>query len=565
MKAINATPLPLAEIFNNSKNYIIPDYQRPYSWTADECTQLWEDLLSFYEDNKSNDYNTYFLGNIVYHTATDNKNNYHVIDGQQRLTSLLILLKILHEKAVNFSPLYKLIWKTEDNLEGKTCRKEPLTLNLYSNVLGGTDMKNFDIVMTDNEVSEDITSTHISNYFLLKNKITEWYQSNFNEYQNFVETIISKVIILPILCEDQDHALTIFETINNRGKSLSDADIFKAQIYKIALKNNEQNLFIEQWNQISEKTNSIVDIFRIYSHIIRGQKKDIEIEIGLRKFFTTKPLKNRAGLELSKQENWQRILDDLEKLSDCEKFLKNYAPDRIKKWWYTLTLVANTYTPYLLHTYLFYFLEKDKNDSIPILSPVLAKEFEKLCKACVKYFYGNRLCQITQTDMKHTIFQCIMKLTQNKDIEEIIVDLKKVTSNNLKEIEEHINNNEFDRLRTPLLHILAYNYDNQKFIIESSIEHILPKKWAHYEFTHWSPELVKENIERLGNVVLLEPHLNKYANNHIFSYKQEHAYKKSEFQICKEKELLAIKEWNLEAFYERDRKCKTILKEFFRS
>ena len=208
-------------------------------------------------------------------------------------------------------------------------------------------------------------------------------------------------------------------------------------------------------------------------------------------------------------------------------------------------------------------MEKDKTNSVLILSSDYEKEFEQLSKACVKYFYGKRLCQKTQTDMKHTIYQCIMKLTQNKNVEEIIIDLKKAFSSNLTDIEDRINNNEFGRVRTPLLHILAYNHNNQKFLLESSIEHILPKKWAHYEFTHWSADLVKENIEKLGNVVLLEPYLNKYVNNHIFSYKQKLAYNKSEFK--ESKDLLAIKEWDLEAFYERDRKCKTTLKEFFRN
>ena len=86
--------------------------------------------------------------------------------------------------------------------------------------------------MGNDSPSEDDKSTHISNYFLLKNKINEWYLSNSNEYKNFVDTIISKVILLPILCEDQDHALIIFETINNRGLSQSDADILKLKYIK---------------------------------------------------------------------------------------------------------------------------------------------------------------------------------------------------------------------------------------------------------------------------------------------------------------------------------------------
>ena len=569
MKVIHAAPQPLCDIFNK-KSYKIPDYQRPYSWTDDECAKLWDDLIGFYEFTKSSEYDNspYFLGNMVYHKEKNAEDIYYVVDGQQRITTIAILLKILQEGALDYPDLYKLLWKTKSDLNGNVSKIEPLALHVISEVLGNKESEAFVNVMNTNNVEEQLNSIYHNNYHLLKVKVQEWYADNQNEYQNLIDTIVNKIILLPILCDDQDHALTIFETINNRGKSLSDADIFKSQLYKVALHKNSSDLFIEQWNAISEKSN-ILDLFRIYSYIIRGKVGDTDTEIGLRKFFTTKPNKNRAGLELAKQSNWEDVIVDLEILSSCQMYLQNYAPDKIKKWWYILTLVSNTYVPYLLYTYLFYFLEKSSNDDdILILSKEHIPCFEKLIQACVKYFYGKRLCNITQTSMKHLVYNAIVKFTHNKEYQDIIDDLKNATVGDQVTIEERIDKNDFGRVKTALIHILSYQDPKQEYISAVNIEHILPKKWDHYEYK-WEPQLVKENIEKLGNLVLLEESLNKGISNHILSYKQEKAYSLSKFtefqqEFDDKKSLANIPQWDYEAFYARERSCKTRLKKFFR-
>src|SRR4051812_8803820 len=93
MKAISADPKTVRKVF--SDKYTIPDFQRPYSWEIDQCDKLWDDIVSFYNEKKSSE-DKYFLGNLVIHHSAD---QFSVIDGQQRLTTLLLLIKALHQKA----------------------------------------------------------------------------------------------------------------------------------------------------------------------------------------------------------------------------------------------------------------------------------------------------------------------------------------------------------------------------------------------------------------------------------------------------------------------------------
>ena len=145
----------------------------------------------------------------------------------------------------------------------------------------------------------------------IKEALLYFYQQ-FVEYQNpdfnlgqFALFLMRKVTMLPIVQsadEQQDaenKALSIFETINNRGMDLADADIFKARLYDSAYKEEQRKEFINMWVDFKtdcyEMKVSIDDIFRYYSHIIRGHERITSTEKRLREFFTTEsfsPLKN---------------------------------------------------------------------------------------------------------------------------------------------------------------------------------------------------------------------------------------------------------------------------------
>jgi uncharacterized protein with ParB-like and HNH nuclease domain len=97
MMKIEGAGYPLSKIFNDDFLFTIPNYQRPYAWTTEETGQLLDDLLAALEDEHKeiNQMNPYFLGNIV--LIKNGKADAQVIDGQQRLTTLTILLSVLRE------------------------------------------------------------------------------------------------------------------------------------------------------------------------------------------------------------------------------------------------------------------------------------------------------------------------------------------------------------------------------------------------------------------------------------------------------------------------------------
>lgn len=88
--ALNAEQKNLLKIFKIEEQYVIPSYQRPYSWEYDQCFQLYNDLLTGYNSDED-----YFIGNIIIAKADNNREFLEVVDGQQRLITLLLFLKVL--------------------------------------------------------------------------------------------------------------------------------------------------------------------------------------------------------------------------------------------------------------------------------------------------------------------------------------------------------------------------------------------------------------------------------------------------------------------------------------
>jgi uncharacterized protein with ParB-like and HNH nuclease domain len=91
----------LSKLFSEmqEKKYIIPDFQRPYQWDEEKCETLWNDITSFFSEKNDND--EYFLGTIVTCKNEEVKNQIDIIDGQQRVTTILLLLRAFYKKLEN--------------------------------------------------------------------------------------------------------------------------------------------------------------------------------------------------------------------------------------------------------------------------------------------------------------------------------------------------------------------------------------------------------------------------------------------------------------------------------
>ena len=268
MEALQATPEILEKIFDRC--YRIPEYQRPYSWEREQCEKLWEDLRDFADRNPSRQ-DQYFLGNIVLY---EEDGRYCVVDGQQRLISLTLLMHALFDKVRTYNTLERCLYIFDDE-SGKNTQ----TVKIQSEVM--TEEKDqLKKILVNRQYDDNL---YAKNYRYFTSVVNNWISSigaDNTPLKTFIRILLKNVVLLPIKCSALDDALTIFETINNRGLSLSDADIFKARLHKNA--QEDHSSFISRWNDLSH---DVDDLFKIYMHILRAQEGAVDKERALRLFF----------------------------------------------------------------------------------------------------------------------------------------------------------------------------------------------------------------------------------------------------------------------------------------
>lgn len=250
-------------------DFLIPDYQRPYAWGDDECATLWDDLFAFafpdddYEafDSKTDEY---FLGPIVTFKNGDGK--LEIIDGQQRLTTIMLLLRAFYDKFANMKDkqsvktretIAECVWKTDEFGEPDLDQ-----LKIDSEVASDNDKTEFLSILRTGRVERKWKSAYARNFDFFRERISDMVDQ-WPTYLVYLATrTLNNVILLPIEAESQDTALRIFSTLNDRGLPLSDADIFKSQFYKYYSDRDRKDDFILAWKQLEEDAESTLTPLR---------------------------------------------------------------------------------------------------------------------------------------------------------------------------------------------------------------------------------------------------------------------------------------------------------------
>ncbi len=518
MKAITASPEELRKVF--SEQYVIPIFQRPYSWEKDECEKLWDDIVDFHDTKSAKD--KYFLGNIVLHPLEENENVYAVIDGQQRLTTLLILIKALHSKAGTVVALEECL-KIKDSLTAKLTDK----LRLNSLVLEDDKKAFYDLVFNDGV--NFISSNLVKNYNFFIEKIDQWrhvHNNSAEEFNKLILSLLDSVVLLPIHCDSEDDALTIFETINNRGMSLSDADIFKAMLYG---NSSLKQTFIDDWNELEEHEN----LFRILMHIIRANNNKTDKEIALRSFFDSKSghLKNVDSVMHS-----LAIINSIE-----QEWLYNTD---VNVFWYILLTYPNNYWKYPLFVFLHKHgdLNADGEFELPLK---YSDNFEQLISETLKYFFIKSVVHNSVNVVKDTAFRVCAAIANGDDY---LAEYEKNIGNDRIQFFTNLESSNLGRCRAGIILLAAYlnpkqNKDDfwESFFHKGlHIEHILPQKWADNH--DWDKSTAEDKLNTLGNLIPFEKKLNISATNAFFGKKKEH-YINSKVQDALD--LLQLDAWSL--------------------
>ena len=516
MKAISATPEEVRKVF--SGRYIIPIFQRPYSWDKEQCEKLWDDIVDFHSSKSAKD--KYFLGNVVLHPSEEDENVYSVIDGQQRLTTLLLLIKALHSKAVTVTALEECL-KIKDPLTAQLTNE----LRLNSLVLDGDKKALHEVILYDNLAS--VESNIVKNYIYFVGKIEEWLHSYNNSAEAFNKLILSlldSIVLLPIHCESEDDALTIFETINNRGMSLSDADIFKSTLYANC---TSKQAFIDDWNSLEDHEN----LFRILMHIRRAEKGDTSKEIALRSFFNSKSgYLNDVG----------SVMTSLKIINSIEHSWSGTAHVNIL--WDILVTYPNYYWKYPL----FVFLNKYgaiNADGDYELQLDHVEEFNELITETVIYFFIKSVVYNSVNTVKDTTFRVCAAIAAG---EKYLAEYEKNIGNDRIQFFANLESSHLGRCQRGIILLAAYlnprqNHDDfaeAQYQSGFHIEHILPQKWA--DNNDWDKSVADEKLNTLGNLIPFEKKLNISATNAFFGKKKDH-YKHSKVQDALD--LLALQAW----------------------
>ena len=522
MSKLNVDQKSIYELLSDRKaDYIIPDYQRPYAWDEDSCQTLWDDIFSFaIPDNDATKFDTndeYFLGSIV--TFENDKKQQEVIDGQQRLTTFMLLLRAFYDRftkmqdqdSKDFSErIASCIWKTDEM--GKPDKDH---LKIDSVVATDKDKEEFLSILRTGIVTDNQTSRYANNFRFFLEKVKYF----INDFPKFAEKlparILNNCILMPIEAESQDTALRIFSTLNDRGLPLSDSDIFKAQFYQYYKQKSEDDRdeFIKDWKKLEETCEKIFhpitgtpmdDLFTRYMYFIRAKRDNNKSSTteSLRRFYERDKysvLKQDDTFENLKDlaQFWEDITDqNRERFSEevlKKLFILNYAPNSMWNYFISVYYLANR-------------TEDGKLDD---------EDFKMFLDRTIAFIWGYAIIHPGVNALRTPIFAEMLN----------IVNLNEVTFSDFK----------FDKEQTRSA-ILIYDFKNGRPITKSMLalrmtlnkEQSYPKLSQQFDIEHIYPRKRQENekglsnnrqIDLLGNKSLLEKRVNIRASDYRFEDK----------------------------------------------
>jgi hypothetical protein len=248
----------LDKVFCNDFVFSIPLYQRPYAWTTDEAGDLFDDVYAAMgaPDQNIDEVAPYFLGSVVLIKPSEAKPAADVVDGQQRLTTLAILLAALRETADDpkfRSGLTKRLYEDADALAGTAARyrlslrdRDAQFFRSYIQDEGGlAKLNSLDPAQLDNDAQVNVRA----NALLLLRRLQAL---SAQERQHFARFLLVRCFVIVVSTRDQKSAYRIFSVLNDRGLDLSYTDILKAEIIG-KLSATMQEEYTEKWEQIEEE------------------------------------------------------------------------------------------------------------------------------------------------------------------------------------------------------------------------------------------------------------------------------------------------------------------------
>ena len=530
------------KFLSGDKQYIIPVYQRIYSWEIEECKRLWFDIVDMQKKNK----NGHFVGSIVSITENDSPSDmskFTIIDGQQRITTLMLLLLALRDYAFIHREEKSINWKKINNSFLKNPDEDDDSQ--YKLLLTETDKDILISLIEKRPIDENLNSRLISNYNYFFSNIKNMDLS----LQDIYEAIGKLQIVNINLDRTSDEPQVIFESLNSTGKELSESDLIRNFVL-MGLDNKQQKDIYK-------------NIWRPMEQLFRYEKQTLLMDRFFRDYLTMKLARIPKLDKIYEEFKMYNNNCEFSTLEDLCKDLYMYAR------YYTNMIFEQGTNKNLINLY-----KEIKYLKMEVAFPFLLKihyDFERnlinedelvsIIKLCISYVFRRNICDIPTNSLNKTFATLKNEINVDDYINSIkaffiLKDDYKIFPNDEKFSSAlKVKDIYHMRIRNYILSSLE-NFNNKAPInIENyTIEHIIPQ--TKNLSNVWKKELGKnyETVQKkylhtIGNLTLTA--YNSEMSNKSFSEKMEMngGFKESALRL--NSYVVKQNEWNEKIIKER--------------
>lgn len=514
----NTTTENFSTIVGNNKHFVVPKFQRDYSWDKEQWEDLWQDLM----DMRAGE-DEHYMGYLVLQTKDDKE--YRIIDGQQRFTTITLLIlaaiKAIVTLADNGIEVEDNKKRAERFMHLYVGKEDPVSL-VYDNILQLN--RNNDAYYRDYIVPlkslpvRGLNSSEklMKNAFEHFEKKMQVLKASGKEYAELIQDVVEKLYFTTITVSDELNAFKVFETLNARGVQLSSSDLLKNYLFSLVDTNTNHGSYIDQ---LEEKWAKLTDN-------IKAEK----LPEFLRYYWNTSHRTIRAGAlfkiiqkEIESDKDVFVLINDMQRYSDVYMALLRQTDE----------LWDDDEVRYCVGLLNLFRLKQPLSLLMTAKLNLPPQDFKKLFKTVITIcFRYNVICDKNPNDQDLPFNNLAMQISSTKTMDLTLLD------------KLYVSDDEFERSFADKS--FSYNSTNAKIIRyilgqiekgngkrevrydeeEASIEHILPQ---NYEANWGLDEYIASRVvNKLGNMCLLEKKINTELQDAPYEDKVA-AYSKSAY------------------------------------
>jgi uncharacterized protein with ParB-like and HNH nuclease domain/predicted transport protein len=513
---MKATHAHLLKFINSATQFVIPIYQRTYSWTEKECRQLWNDVR---RAGNTDHIPVHFLGSVVYIeeslSNTSSRAPLLVIDGQQRLTSATLLLAALARKVGDDEPV--------DGFSSKKIRNRYLMdpdetgERQFKLLLSQTDRSTLNALIEGNELPE-LHSRRISENFDL---FTRWLGEDRTAVTDICTGLAKLMIVDVALSRDHDNPQLIFESMNSTGKELSQADLIRNFVLMGLEPDLQTRLYEQYWRRMEEGFGQSAyaahfdGFMRHYLTVVTGSIPRLGDIYDAYKVYAHEQLSKERNIEDLVREIWEfsRYFRALALGQEKDPMLASGFNDLRE-------LKVDVAYPFLLAVYRDYVSEKLTSD-----------DFHKIVRLVESYVFRRAICAVPTNSMSKTFETFSRSVRNDAYLESVRAHFLNLKSYRRFPVDDEfiarIQDRDLYNFRSRVYWLRRFENFGRKervHVDDYTIEHImpqnenLPQTWRDSLGTNWS-EIQTKWLHTLGNLTLTG--YNSEYSDKIFTQKRD--------------------------------------------